>query len=322
MSVLSKRKNDISNWTHRRKLSQFHIVSSIFIAIGFVLSNSLLTQAFPIRSKWRGTAKGQVFNKTFQLPIVVEFNPAVSGENNPFNLRVGIGTNPQEIGHSDMFSALKHVNGAVLQYLTIQASSSKLTAQLDNRHTAAAAAINQFSASNVSAQYAPSIMQHIYASLSATEFFVFNEGSRMVMSLDEHGRLVGKIEGTGSSVIGIFPLPPVNYQASFTLEREQKITKNSTQQPSANLSKSSINEVIDKFADRIFDEKYPELKGRKIRPEEVQLRKEWLKIRECDAEVDYIFYRRHPELEGRRIESRETNLINEWLSIKKSVRGC
>ena len=309
MFGLTKRKNDISYRTFIHKCSQLNIVSSIFIAIGVVLSNSSLTQAFPVRSEWRGEAKGQVFNQTFQLPIVVKFKPAVSGENNPFHLSIGIGT-PQQVGNSALFSTLVHDNGAVLQYLTIQASSSNLVAQLSNRHTAAAAAINQFTAPNVSAQHAPTIMQNIYADLGATEFFVFNEGSSIVMSLDDNGRLVGKIEGTGSSIVGIFSLPPVDYQARFVLERVQEITKNSIQQPSKNSSEISTNEVIDKLADRIFYQRHPELRGREIRLEEVQLGKEWLKIRKCDAEVDYIFYQRHPELKGRKISSGETNLMN------------
>lgn len=133
-------------------------------------------------------------------------------------MAIGIGT-PQQVGNSNLYSALTHNNGAVLQYLSIQASSSELVAQLSNRHTAEAAAANQFYASNVSAQYAPPVMQGIYGSLGAAEPFVFNEGSTVVMGFDENGRLVGKIEGTGSSVAGIFPVPPIGYQALFVLER-------------------------------------------------------------------------------------------------------
>lgn len=218
MSGLTERKNDISDWTYIRKFSQINIISSIFLAIGIVLSHSSFAQAFPVKSQWQGIAKGQVFNQTFQLPIVIEFNPAKPGENNPFNLAIGIGT-PQQIGNSNLYSALTYSNGATLQYLSIQASPSQLEAQLDNHHTAEAAAANQFYASNVSAQYAPPVMQSIYGSLGTAELFVFNEGSSIVMGFDENDRLVGRIEGTGSSVAGIFPVPPIGYQALFVLER-------------------------------------------------------------------------------------------------------
>lgn len=58
MSGLTERKNDISDRTYIRKFSQLNIISSTFIAIGIVLSNSSLTQAFPVRSQWQGVAKG------------------------------------------------------------------------------------------------------------------------------------------------------------------------------------------------------------------------------------------------------------------------
>ncbi len=83
-----------------------------------------------------------------------------------------------------------------------------------------------------------------------------------------------------------------------------------------------IDAQIDKIADRIFYERHPELRGRKIRPGERNLAREWQEIRQCDAVTDYFFYQRHPEMKGRKIESYETDLIEEWQAIRRRVDGC
>lgn len=79
---------------------------------------------------------------------------------------------------------------------------------------------------------------------------------------------------------------------------------------------------LDKMADRIFNERHPELEGRKIQPDDTELAAEWQGIRKCDAVVDYIFYNRHPELGGRKIRSDETYFAQEWADISNNVDGC
>jgi hypothetical protein len=79
---------------------------------------------------------------------------------------------------------------------------------------------------------------------------------------------------------------------------------------------------MDNLADQIFNERHPELKGRKIQSQETDLAQEWKRIRNCQAVVDYRFYQRHPELEGKTIQRGETQLAQEWLRIKRSVSGC
>ncbi|MBD1937673.1 serine/threonine-protein kinase [Microcoleus sp. FACHB-68] len=79
---------------------------------------------------------------------------------------------------------------------------------------------------------------------------------------------------------------------------------------------------LDNIADRIFSERYPELAGRKIQPNETYLAQEWAQIRQCAAVVDYIFYQRHPELGGRKILPTETDLQQQWLNIREGVNGC
>jgi hypothetical protein len=84
----------------------------------------------------------------------------------------------------------------------------------------------------------------------------------------------------------------------------------------------SENEQLDKLADRIFYEKHPELRGRKIQSNETNLIEKWQKIRNCEAIVDYLFYQKHPELQERKIRKGETTLAQEWLQIKRNVSGC
>jgi serine/threonine-protein kinase len=79
---------------------------------------------------------------------------------------------------------------------------------------------------------------------------------------------------------------------------------------------------IDDLADRIFYEKYPQLRGQKIRPEQTSLAQEWQKIRACEAMVDYLFYQRHPELNERKILPGEKDLSKEWSTIRRQVSGC
>ncbi|MBD2043163.1 serine/threonine-protein kinase [Microcoleus sp. FACHB-672] len=79
---------------------------------------------------------------------------------------------------------------------------------------------------------------------------------------------------------------------------------------------------LDNIADRIFSERYPELAGRKIQPNETNLAQQWAQIRQCEAVVDYIFYQRHPELGGRKILPTETDLQQQWLNIREGVDGC
>ena len=79
---------------------------------------------------------------------------------------------------------------------------------------------------------------------------------------------------------------------------------------------------LDDLADRIFYERHPELRGRKILPGETALAQEWNRIRWCEAIVDYTFYERHPELRDRKILPGEKDLAREWLDIKKTINSC
>jgi hypothetical protein len=92
--------------------------------------------------------------------------------------------------------------------------------------------------------------------------------------------------------------------------------------PSPVIVQTSNNQEIDQLADRIFYERHPELRGRKIQANETYLAQEWQTIRNCEAIVDYKFYQKHPELQGRKIRKSETTLAQEWLQIKRTVSGC
>jgi hypothetical protein len=181
----------------------------------------LPSTAFPIGSQWRGVAEGQVSNERFRLPVAIEFNRSLPGESNPFQLSVGIGT-PQQVGNANLFSSLSFntSSGVVtLQYFSIRANRSQLVARLVNSRTAEAAAANQFYASNISAAYAPSVMEDVYSSLGNFELFAYDEGATINLSYNNRGQITGRIQGSGSSAAGISPLPPIGYQATLVVER-------------------------------------------------------------------------------------------------------
>jgi hypothetical protein len=103
--------------------------------------------------------------------------------------------------------------------------------------------------------------------------------------------------------------------------------------------------VLDQYTDSYFGDIHPEMREKKIQPNQTQYKKEWLAIREAlrsrlsygrvcykdgydyDVEnygdaliaiTDAVFYVRHPELVGRKLGPSETRLIGEWNSIWKS----
>ena len=80
--------------------------------------------------------------------------------------------------------------------------------------------------------------------------------------------------------------------------------------------------AIDDMADKIFNERHPELGGRKISNDDTESGREWQQIRSCDAIVDYTFHQRHPELDGRSIGRSGSDLQNEWWNIHGEVNGC
>lgn len=82
------------------------------------------------------------------------------------------------------------------------------------------------------------------------------------------------------------------------------------------------DQQIDEIADRLFNEKYPELGGRKIQASEANLQAEWSQIRRCDAVVDFVFFQNNPQMQGRKISPDQTSLVNQWWSIRESVSGC
>ena len=46
------------------------------------------------------------------------------------------------------------------------------------------------------------------------------------------------------------------------------------------------------------------------------------KILRCKAVVDYKFYQRHPEVKGRKIRSDELDYQQEWWDIRNKESGC
>lgn len=113
-------------------------------------------------------------------------------------------------------------------------------------------------------------------------------------------------------------VPPHKFDLGFA-----SITPNSPSiTPNSPANFVSRGQQLDDMADKLFDERHPELRGRKIQSNEIVLAREWKQIRQCDAVVDFNFSERHPELEGRKIIKGETDLVREWLQIKRTVGGC
>lgn len=123
--------------------------------------------------------------------------------------------------------------------------------------------------------------------------------------------VVSPVTPPSQSTFADNPVPPPQPEPTVT-----PITSNPP------VSVKSREQQLDDLADKLFSERYPELRGRKIQPGEMALAREWRQIRQCDAIVDFIFHERHPELGGRKIIKGETDLTQEWNQIKRTVSGC
>lgn len=171
---------------------------------------------------YQGKMTGQVYNRSFELPVTIEVTPPIKDESNPVHLNFSAGS-PNQIGSFVLTSGGQFVTPqsgrkVTLEFLSIDRQGSTLRANLNNTHKGAGAAGNNtFTAPNVTAEHAPDNMKDIYKSLGP-EVFAFNEGTRILLNFDG-GEIDGSIEGTGFSVTGIFPIPDVKYKGRMTARR-------------------------------------------------------------------------------------------------------
>ena len=172
----------------------------------------------PVPSRWRGEITGQVYHKTFRLPVLIEFKGSLPFENNPLNIYVGAG-DPNQIGHLFLSSAMQFqtTQGFVtLQYLTVSVQGTQVTATLTNHHGAEAAKANGFSGPNASADQASSLMKGVLRdAFGAVEMFTFSLGTTLHLHVNGN-HLSGMIQGAGSSCTGTSS--QVDYRANLTAE--------------------------------------------------------------------------------------------------------
>jgi hypothetical protein len=186
------------------------------------LAAPVAAQVVPVPSRWSGEVTGRVHEATFRLPVVIEFGPPLPEERNPFHLYVGTG-GTDEVGAVGLFSAQvfrtpQTGRRATLQYFTIRTDRNTIDGRLTADHRAVGAVVNNFTAPNLTRLHAPAVMREIYAVFGDTEYFAFHEGSSLSLRVDGE-QLQGRIEGTGYSHTGIFPLPDVVYRATLQARR-------------------------------------------------------------------------------------------------------
>ena len=173
----------------------------------------------PVPSHWRGEITGKVHNKTFRLPVDLEFKQPIQHENNPFHLFIGAGK-PQDVGNLFLSSAMSfstRKGDATLQYLTISLQGNRLQATLSDTHKAEAAKANGFSGPNVSAAQASSLMRDIMKDVYGDcEMFGFSRGATLTIQFNGN-QLSGVIRGNGVSYTETSS--PVQYQAQFQARR-------------------------------------------------------------------------------------------------------
>lgn len=195
----------------------------ILLILGFICgfaSPAPTAKAAPMAAsyRWEGQISGQVFKQPFRLPIVIEFSNPLRGERNPVHLAISV-SDDYTVGGIILSSAQQFATSSgnvTLQYFNIQTNGSQMRAVLANTHGAEAAMLNGFVAPNVTAMTAPPVMRGVYSALGETEMFAFASGAEVRIQFNGN-RLSGRIYGTGgTSLAGIFPLPPVIYSAEFT----------------------------------------------------------------------------------------------------------
>lgn len=204
----------------KKKCCLFVLLLMFFAILQF--QENTYGQGFPVPGLWQGEIMGQVHNQPFRLPLSIEIKAPIAGENNPVHLYLGSDVVGQP-GNVFLMSASEFLTPytgqrVTLQYFDINVSGNQLTAVLTNEHKGEAAVIDMFGAPNLSAQYAPQVMQEIYASLGQTEQFAFNRGTIVKMTF-ANNRITGTVQGTGFSYTGIFPLPDVVFQGQFAASR-------------------------------------------------------------------------------------------------------
>jgi len=206
----------------KTELRRLALLAGVLVVVSFAMGCAGSPASSPGigPGRWEGEIQGRVFDRSFRMPVSVQFGEPLPFENNPVHVSVGAG-DPSRIGYGFLESAGRFTvsSGEVtLQYFSVETRGSQLRAVLTDEHRDEAAKINLFTAPNVTGRYAPpGPAQQLYED-DLTEIFAFLEGTELVMEVSGE-RLTGTLEGSGQSITGIFPLPDVVYRAGFSATR-------------------------------------------------------------------------------------------------------
>jgi hypothetical protein len=188
--------------------------STLLLSISLV-SSSAYAQNIPIPSTWQGEITGQIYNQTFTLPVVIVLKQPISYEQNPLYLMIG--SDPAEaVGSLMLVSAMSFNTSSgnvTLQYLSVQVRGNQIVATLNNQHIQESAAANQFTAPCFSDG-------GVVGCLMPTEPYIFTVGTTMILNCNDN-QLIGKIQGTGTSIMGMSDIFELPYQAELRAIRSE-----------------------------------------------------------------------------------------------------
>jgi hypothetical protein len=208
---------------HAKSYGNFLVPGLVCFAILF--SPALCSaQTVAVPSVWRGTISGQVAGRNFSLPLTMELKPPLEGENNPVHFFLGDSTSERVGGliltSSQQYTTPYTSGTATLQYMSVRIGQGRLQAVLRDSHRKEAAAVNGFTAPNLSAENASPLMKGVLESLGRTEMFAFKPGA--VVDVQFRGNsLQGTVQGTGSSYMSVHSTPDAAYRARFNATRVQ-----------------------------------------------------------------------------------------------------
>ncbi|OEU62302.1 MAG: hypothetical protein BBJ57_05865 [Desulfobacterales bacterium PC51MH44] len=184
-------------------LKTYYIILLLTFTYFFAPIN--LWAGMPVPGEWRGQIAGQVYNRTFRLPVAIIIKKPLPFENNPLNIYIGAGDPNKDIGHIYLSSAQQFntTRGPVtLQYLSIAIRGSRLQGRLTDDHSGESAVLNGFNGPNVSAEEASELMKGILQQAwGPTEMFRFFVGTTIVLNFDGN-TLSGSVQGEGGSYTG------------------------------------------------------------------------------------------------------------------------
>ena len=203
----------------------------LLVVVGNLVLLGTIWAAPPIPSTWQGELSGTIHGVAVHQSVVLELQPPLPYETNPFHLFLGTATSNQ-LGDISLVSAAQFFSGgtgyvydnqptgigiykkrvrphqkdrpapgtALVQYLTLFIQGEQVVARLTDTNSKLSAAANTFTGPNVSALEASPVMRSVMQSMGATEMFLVQQGAELRLRFDKN-RAEGSFQGIGRSVI-------------------------------------------------------------------------------------------------------------------------